>query len=122
MSKPKDCPKCKSKNVLKIEYGLPLDTDGLDSGVYLGGCEVSNLSPNWHCADCSWEWGGGSDGEYNNDNNEFSERFQKMNDNELIQAYNDDIKKRGWVSARGRFHTALREEFERRGMDFPKNS
>ena len=49
--------------------------------------------------------------------NEFKERFQKMNDEQLIATYNEDIKKQGWVSARGRFHAALQEEFVKRGID-----
>ena len=49
--------------------------------------------------------------------NEFKERFKKMNNEQLMAVYNEDIKKPGWVSARGRFHTALREEFLKRGID-----
>lgn len=49
--------------------------------------------------------------------NEFKERFQKMDDEQLIATYHEDLKKQGWVSARGRFHAALSEEFEKRGID-----
>jgi hypothetical protein len=63
MSKPKECPKCKSDNILKIEYGLPMDAD-TDTGVYLGGCCVTDNDPIWHCASCRWQWGNGSEGAY----------------------------------------------------------
>ena len=49
--------------------------------------------------------------------NEFKERFQKMDDEQLIITYNEDIKKQGWVGARGRFHVALSEELKKRGLN-----
>lgn len=52
--------------------------------------------------------------------NEFRERFQKMDDKQLIATYNEDIKKQGWVGARGRFHAALSEELKKRGLN-PKH-
>ncbi len=52
---------------------------------------------------------------------EFKERFQKMDDKQLVDTYNEDIKKQGWVSARGRFHAALSEELKKRGLN-PKHT
>lgn len=49
--------------------------------------------------------------------NELKERFREMNDDQLIATYNEDLIKQGWVSARGRFHAALREEFVKRSID-----
>jgi len=57
------CPKCKSGNVLRIQYGLP--SKPIPSNVYLGGCCVTDEDPDWHCNDCSWEWGHNSEGRYN---------------------------------------------------------
>ena len=61
MNKPTECPKCKSKKVKKIVYGLlkrrslwkiflPRDWIG-------GGCCVSEDSPAWYCASCKHSWG-----------------------------------------------------------------
>ena len=50
--------------------------------------------------------------------NEFKDRFQKMNNNELIDAFNRDVGNPGWVSARANFLAALHDEFEDRGFDY----
>ena len=39
--------------------------------------------------------------------NEYSERFRNASIDELIETFNGDVGKEGWVSARGRFHGAL---------------
>ena len=49
---------------------------------------------------------------------EFQERFNAMSDEQLIDAFNSDVGKHGWVSARASFHTALHEEFEKRHYDY----
>ena len=49
--------------------------------------------------------------------NEFTQRFKDASLQELIDAYNEDLPKRGWVSARGRFLAALGAEFRRRSVD-----
>ena len=49
---------------------------------------------------------------------ECREKLQKMNDEQLVDAFNEDVGNPGWVGARARFHSALREEFESRGFDF----
>ena len=48
----------------------------------------------------------------------FSERFSKMSDQQLVNAFNREVGNTGWVSARGIYLTALREEFARRNFDF----
>lgn len=53
-----------------------------------------------------------------NTQNEFKERFQKMTNEQLIETFNKDVGNPGWVSARARFQSALREEFENRGFEF----
>ena len=58
---PEACPSCGGKYVARIEFGLP-DLEALarqlDAGkVILGGCDVSIDSPQWHCSNCSHEWG-----------------------------------------------------------------
>ena len=49
---------------------------------------------------------------------EFRERFGNMTDEQLIAVFNGDVGKSGWVSSRGYFHIALREEFEKRKYDY----
>jgi uncharacterized protein YdbL (DUF1318 family) len=49
---------------------------------------------------------------------EFKERFEKMSDNELVEALNGDVGNPGWVSARASFLTALHDELEARGIDY----
>ena len=56
------CPRCKSDNVARIQWGLPAFTEelerGLESGrVILGGCCISPDSPELHCNDCGAEFG-----------------------------------------------------------------
>ena len=48
--------------------------------------------------------------------NEYSERFRNASIDELIETFNGDVGKAGWVSARGRFHGALEYEFRKRGF------
>ena len=61
-SKPKKCPECGSDSIAEILYGLPaydeqMERD-LDAGkIVLGGCCVSDDSPEWHCNKCKHEWG-----------------------------------------------------------------
>ena len=49
---------------------------------------------------------------------EFKEWFRGMTDNQLIATFNSDVGNLGWVSSRGYFHLALREEFEKRKYDY----
>ena len=57
------CPKCGSTNVTTIVYGLVDHSDStlnkeLESGkVVLGGCMVSDDSPEYTCNDCQYTWG-----------------------------------------------------------------
>jgi len=47
---------------------------------------------------------------------EFSERFTKFSDDELIETFNKEVGSRGWVSARGYYLVALQTEFITRGF------
>ena len=51
--------------------------------------------------------------------NEFERRFANLNNEELIAVFREDVGKPGWVAARDRFYAALREEFNKRGLDYP---
>lgn len=56
------CPKCGSKNVAKIQYGMPIFSEKLKSEiesrkVFLGGCCVTGTDPKYHCNDCGKEFG-----------------------------------------------------------------
>ncbi len=51
---------------------------------------------------------------------EYQEKFQKMDNEQLIDTYKEDVKKSGWVSARGYFYAALNEELKKRGLN-PKS-
>jgi hypothetical protein len=58
---PLNCPRCKSKRVATILWGLqdlPRIQKDLDSSrVVLGGCCVSDGDPRWHCVQCGHKWG-----------------------------------------------------------------
>ena len=56
-TRPKKCPKCGSKRIARIQWGMPNFRDELkrelDEGtVVLGGCVVSDRDPSWRCLDC----------------------------------------------------------------------
>jgi len=53
------CPKCKSKKVVPIVYGLPsmeLFEEANREEVALGGCTVMDGQPEWHCKACDHEF------------------------------------------------------------------
>jgi hypothetical protein len=53
------CPKCQSKEVVKIIYGYPthkLFEEARAEKVKLGGCVISSDSPNYACKSCRHEW------------------------------------------------------------------
>jgi hypothetical protein len=55
------CPRCDSKEIARILWGMPaFDEDlerALDEGnVVLGGCLISEADPNRHCLACEYEW------------------------------------------------------------------
>jgi hypothetical protein len=55
----KQCPKCGSKNSIKIRYGLPTPKLFLEAEVgkvKLGGCCIMESSPEYFCKDCEYEW------------------------------------------------------------------
>ncbi len=59
------CPQCTSRNASYINYGLPiLDAtmlSDLEAGLMvLGGCDISDDMPRWHCRACRHEWGPGA--------------------------------------------------------------
>lgn len=54
------CPKCLSKTIVPIMYGLPTEKAFLESQqgkLVLGGCCISDESPKWHCKACEHEFG-----------------------------------------------------------------
>jgi len=48
----------------------------------------------------------------------FKERFEKMSDKELVDAFNEEVGNPGWTGARGAYLAALHSEFRERGFDF----
>jgi hypothetical protein len=55
----KQCPKCGSKNTLKIFYGMPTREVFLKAeagGIKLGGCSIIVGEPEYYCKDCESEW------------------------------------------------------------------
>lgn len=53
------CPKCQSKNILKIIYGLPsgeLIKESRQGKFALGGCCVHKNNPRWQCNQCNNRW------------------------------------------------------------------
>ena len=49
--------------------------------------------------------------------NEYTERFAEFSIEELVQEFNTDQRKSGWVGARGRLGAALHQAFLDTGMD-----
>jgi hypothetical protein len=55
----KTCPKCQSDNIIPIVYGLPSSEAGDDEKkglIRLGGCDIDESSPQWHCKNCGHEF------------------------------------------------------------------
>jgi len=55
----KKCPRCGSRNAIKIIYGLPHYEMFLKEErgeIKLGGCCFSDFSPEYYCKDCEHEW------------------------------------------------------------------
>lgn len=55
--KTRKCPRCGSDSIAKIMYGMPVLTSKLDEALRkgtlsLGGCCVSDNSPQWECNEC----------------------------------------------------------------------
>lgn len=57
--KPKKCYKCSKSTVVKILYGMPTD-EALELSeqgkLVLGGCCISEISPEWVCTNCETEY------------------------------------------------------------------
>ncbi|MCY7345727.1 MAG: hypothetical protein LH614_05840 [Pyrinomonadaceae bacterium] len=56
------CPKCSSKSIAQIHYGLPAFTEDLErrleaKEIILGGCGISEDSPKYQCVDCGEKFG-----------------------------------------------------------------
>ena len=53
--KPDHCPRCNGTEIAEIVYGYPSDEllHSNDDNVVIGGCVVSDNSPNWSCKQCS---------------------------------------------------------------------
>ena len=57
--RPSKCPRCDSRKVVPIEYGLPgpeMMQDAVDGKIKLGGCVVEPDAPDWYCNDSHYEW------------------------------------------------------------------
>ena len=55
----RECPSCKSNNVVPIMYGYPGSgavEDSEKGKVHLGGCIVDIDNPKWHCNDYEHDW------------------------------------------------------------------
>jgi hypothetical protein len=58
----KQCPVCSSGRVASISWGLPADFEELRPAldaeeIILGGCDISDVDPRWHCFSCEHRWG-----------------------------------------------------------------
>ena len=49
---------------------------------------------------------------------EFLDRFVSKSDKYMINVFNEEVGKKGWVSARGTYMAAIHKEFENRGFDY----
>ena len=55
----KQCPKCGTKNTVKILYGMPTQEafQKAEAGeIKLGGCSITESDPEYYCKDCQNEW------------------------------------------------------------------
>ena len=55
----RQCPKCGSKNAVKIVYGMPsydLFEAAQAGKVKLGGCVITEDNPDYCCKNCEHEW------------------------------------------------------------------
>ena len=53
------CPKCDSKNIVPIIYGMPgmeLREEELQGKIHLGGCGIMIDGSDRHCNDCEHQW------------------------------------------------------------------
>jgi ribosomal protein L37AE/L43A len=55
--KPRKCPNCGSKNIARIQYGMPVYSEKLEKDlaknkIVLGGCVISGDDPKWQCTNC----------------------------------------------------------------------
>lgn len=58
------CPKCGSRNIARIQWGMPVWTEELERDlkegrVVLGGCGISDESRDWECRECGHRFGEG---------------------------------------------------------------
>lgn len=54
------CPKCGSKRVIPILWGMPspeAEREADKGRVYLAGCVMLAPTPEWHCVSCRHQWG-----------------------------------------------------------------
>jgi hypothetical protein len=53
---PVKCPKCRSRDIQRLEYGFPAEelSEDEQEDYRLGGCMVREEQ--WHCGTCSFEW------------------------------------------------------------------
>jgi len=49
---------------------------------------------------------------------EFTARFNAYSDNEIISAFNSEVGKQGWDTARAAFLSSINDEFDRRNFDY----
>ena len=49
---------------------------------------------------------------------EYKDRFKKLNDKEIADVFNHEVGNSGWGTSRQAYLVALKEDFERRGIDF----
>ena len=59
LRKPRKCQNCNNKTVVEISYGDPTEwvmQMAEEGKLVLGGCIISNLSPQWQCAQCDTQY------------------------------------------------------------------
>ncbi|MDX1687030.1 MAG: hypothetical protein R3248_03520 [Candidatus Promineifilaceae bacterium] len=59
----------------------------------------------------------GSKGESDSDDGRFA-YLEDLSDEELVEAFNKEVGKPGWTNSRAKYFYKLREEFERRNIDY----
>ncbi|WP_053971138.1 hypothetical protein [Mangrovimonas sp. ST2L15] len=49
---------------------------------------------------------------------EYMDKFDKLTDQEIIEKFNNQIGNHGWGSARANYLGAIRQQYEKRNIDF----
>lgn len=75
-----ECPLCNSKDVARIFWGYPADSEKFyknvkEKKIVLGGCIVTDNDPELECNVCNHRWGEREDNDNNNNSFDYDQGF-----------------------------------------------